>query len=172
MPADAAHPDATNAARGRTNTGDRITLPRAEGRRPTSSSVARGYEDGARTGPPRGPDPYNPAMAANGDRGIELAELVRQLRQELRAAAAEGAQAGDALQFEVGPVEVEATVAVSREGGAHGKVRFWVVEAGADGKAARSTTQRLKLTLHPKAVAQDGTTRSPLISGDEVDGER
>ncbi|MET7649147.1 trypco2 family protein [Streptomyces sp. NPDC005426] len=111
-------------------------------------------------------------MASGGERGVELAEVIRQLRRELKAAAAEGAGAGEALQFEVGPVEIEATVAISREAGAHGKVRFWVVEAGADGKLARSATQRIALTLHPKAVAQDGTTRSPLISGDEIDGER
>ncbi|MFF2189350.1 trypco2 family protein [Streptomyces sp. NPDC058155] len=111
-------------------------------------------------------------MASGGERGVELAELIRQLRKELKAAAAEGAEAGEALQFEVGPVEVEATVAISREAGANGKVRFWVVEAGGDGRFARSATQRITLTLHPKVVAQDGTTRSPLISGDEVDGER
>ncbi|MFD7712070.1 trypco2 family protein [Streptomyces sp. NPDC059785] len=109
-------------------------------------------------------------MASDGERGIELAELIRQLREELKTAA--GAGAGETLRFEVGPVEIEASVAVSREAGANGKVRFWVVEAGGDGKSARSATQRITLTLNPKVEADDGTTRSPLISGDEVDGER
>jgi hypothetical protein len=112
-------------------------------------------------------------MALNGERRpIELAELIRQLRTELKAAAAEGAGAGDALRFELGPVEVEATVAAGRDQGANGKVRFWVVEAGGDAKFTSSQTQRITLTLHPKVVEPDGTTRSPLISGDELHGER
>lgn len=113
-------------------------------------------------------------MALNGEqrRPIELSELVRQLRTELKAAAAEGANAGESLQFELGPVEVEATVAAGRDDGANGKVRFWVVEAGGGATFTRSQTQRITLTLHPKAVAPDGTTRTPFISGDELHGER
>jgi hypothetical protein len=112
-------------------------------------------------------------MALNGERQpIELAELVRQLRTELKAAAAEGADAGESLQFELGPVEVEATVAAGRDLGANGKVRFWVVEAGGDAKFSRSETQRITLTLHPKGVRPDGTSYTPRISGDRLHGER
>ncbi|UXY25205.1 trypco2 family protein [Streptomyces sp. HUAS TT20] len=107
-------------------------------------------------------------MASGGERGVELADPVRQLWDELKAAA----EAGATLRFEVGSVNVEATVAVPREAGANGEARFWVVEAGGDGRFARSATRRITLTPQPKAVTQDGTTRSPLISGDEVDGER
>lgn len=35
------------------------------------------------------------------------------------------------LRFEVGPVELELTVAVSEEAGSNAKVRFWVIELGA-----------------------------------------
>ena len=113
-------------------------------------------------------------MALNGEQRqpIELSELVRQLRTELKAAAAEGAEAGEQLRFELGPVEIEATVAAGRDRGANGKVRFWVVEAGGDTKYSRSQTQRITLTLHPKRQAPDGTMQSPMISGDELDGER
>ncbi|WP_045562567.1 trypco2 family protein [Streptomyces sp. FxanaA7] len=101
---------------------------------------------------------------------IELSEMIRQLRQELNTAMADGA-AGP-VRFELGPVEIEASVAVDREAGAGGKVRFWVVEANAGGKFATSETHRISLTLQPKLVAPDGTQRAVLIAGDEADGER
>ncbi len=101
---------------------------------------------------------------------IELSEMIRELRQELHAAMAEG-PAGP-VRFELGPVEIEASVAVDREAGAGGKVRFWVVEANADGKFATSRTHRISITLQPRLVAPDGTRRTVWIAGDEADGER
>jgi uncharacterized protein involved in exopolysaccharide biosynthesis len=101
---------------------------------------------------------------------IELSEMIRELRAQLTAAAAEGA--GEALRFDVGSIEIEATVAVNREAGANGKVRFWLVEAGADGKYARAETQRITLTLQPTVPAPGGTRTTARISGAEVDGER
>lgn len=101
---------------------------------------------------------------------IELAELIRELRQELNTALMDGPSG--VVRFELGPVEIEATVAVGRKGGAGGKVRFWVVEAGAEGQLEASQTHRISLTLHPKLVAPDGTHHIVLISGDEADGER
>ncbi|MCX4749688.1 hypothetical protein OG455_29950 [Kitasatospora sp. NBC_01287] len=101
---------------------------------------------------------------------IELAELIRELRGELNAAIAGGD--GQALRFELGAVEVEATVAVERAAGGSGKVKFWVVEAGGDGKLTHSRTQKITLTLQPVLVAEGGTP-SPVLIGDEaVDGER
>lgn len=101
---------------------------------------------------------------------IELAEMIRQLRHELNAAMADGA--GGPVRFELGPVEIEATVAVDRKGGAGGKVRFYVVEAGADGSTGTLRTHRVSLTLQPKLVAPDGVHHTVLISGDEADDER
>lgn len=101
---------------------------------------------------------------------LELTEMIRELRGELIAAMADGA--AQPVRFELGPVEVEATVAVSREASGSGKVRFWVIEAGADSKFGNTATHRITLTLQPRAVAVDGTTRTALISGDEVAGER
>lgn len=56
---------------------------------------------------------------------VEFAQVIGQLRQELSAAMREGE--GEDLRFELGPVELELTVAVSREAGPNAKVRFWVV---------------------------------------------
>jgi len=62
---------------------------------------------------------------------LELAAVVRQLRAELNEAMA-GAE-GERLRFELGPVELSLTVTVGREAAPGAKIRFWVVEAGADG---------------------------------------
>ena len=98
---------------------------------------------------------------------VELAQLISQLRQELSSAMREGA--GEDLGFELGPVELELTVAVSKEAGPNAKVRFWVVELGADGKLASQATQRIKLTLDPH---QRSVAGRPVISGPEQAGER
>ncbi|GGR39938.1 trypco2 family protein [Streptomyces aurantiogriseus] len=102
---------------------------------------------------------------------IELADMIRELRQQLTSALADGD--GETVRFELGPVEVEASVAVTREAGGDAKVRLWVVDAGANGKYAQSETQRITLTLTPKAVSGDGgAPRTVLIAGGEVDDER
>jgi hypothetical protein len=102
---------------------------------------------------------------------IELADMVRELRTQLTAALTDGD--GEVLRFELGPVEVEASIAVTREAGADAKVRLWVVEAGANGRYEQAETQRVTLTLTPRAVRADGSMpQTVLIAGDEVDGER
>ncbi|MEV0172917.1 trypco2 family protein [Streptomyces sp. NPDC050803] len=99
---------------------------------------------------------------------IELAEMIEELRRELTTART--AAAGEDLYFEVGPVELEAAVAVERSATAGGKIRFWVVEAGADGRLADSVTHRVKLTLDPRT--RSGGGRAPWVSGDEAERER
>jgi hypothetical protein len=99
--------------------------------------------------------------------GVELAEMIGQLRAELSTAMAEGE--GADLRFELGPVDLELTVAVSKEGSAGGKVRFWVVDTSADVKGSATTTQKIKLQLDPRRADQPG---KPLISGRAVSGER
>ncbi|WP_155054770.1 trypco2 family protein [Streptomyces blattellae] len=101
---------------------------------------------------------------------IELADMIRELRQQLTAAVADGD--GETVRFELGPVEVEASVAVTREAGGDAKVRLWVVDAGADGRYAHAETQRITLTLTPMAVADGRAPRTVMITGGSVDGER
>ena len=98
---------------------------------------------------------------------VELAQVISQLRQELSVAMRAGE--GEDLRFELGPVELELTVAVSKEAGPNAKVRFWVVELGAEGKAGSQAAQRITLTLDPR---RRGVAGKPLISGSEQAGER
>ncbi len=105
--------------------------------------------------------------------GVELASVVRQLRAELNEAL-EDAQ-GERLRFELGPVQVALTVTVGREGGAGAKVRFWVIEAGADAKVSRDSVQEIKLVLTPVDTqappGPGGKLAAPLIEGGAVAGE-
>jgi hypothetical protein len=70
-----------------------------------------------------------------------------------------------ALRFELGPVELELTVGVDKEAKPGAKVRFWVVELGAEAKLGSSTTQKIKLTLDPHRASQPGVRSD--ISGIE-----
>jgi hypothetical protein len=105
--------------------------------------------------------------AVNDAGKIGLADVIRDLRAELEAAIVAGD--GAALRFELGPVELEVSVAVEHSVSGGAKVKFWVVEAGADGKVGSTGTQRVKLSLTPK-MAVDGA--SPLVSGQAMPGER
>lgn len=106
--------------------------------------------------------------------GVELAELVRQLRSELNEALANAQE--ERLRFELGPVEASLTVTVSREATPGARVRFWVIEAGGDARLSREAVQEIKLVLTPvdtqAPVGPDGKTAAPLIKGGPAQGER
>jgi hypothetical protein len=99
---------------------------------------------------------------------IELSDVLRELRSELDRA--RNAAADEELGFELGPIELEVTVGVEQTGGVGGKVRFWVLELGGDGRASRNSTQRIKLTLQPTLASQGAT--SVRVSGEEAARER
>jgi len=88
------------------------------------------------------------------------------LRTELYQAVA--LATNEPMQFELGDIELELSVTMSKEGGGGGKVRFRVVEFGADGKASTAAIQKVKLTLSPR---MNSTGLRPSISGDVVPGE-
>lgn len=99
---------------------------------------------------------------------VELAAVIGQLREELGKAARAGE--GEEFGFEVGPIELELTVAVSKEAGPNAKVKFWVVELGADSKLTSTNTQRIKLTLDLRRMGDPD--RRPVILDPGQDGER
>ena len=98
---------------------------------------------------------------------IELSDVIGELRRELQQAMYAGE--GEPLRFELGPVELEATVAVEKGGGGGAKVRFWVLELGGDAKASQASTQRITLALQPRLA---GSTEPPWVSGVATDRER
>ena len=98
---------------------------------------------------------------------IQLADVILELRRELEIARVAAVE--EELHFELGPIELEVSVAVERQGGPSAKVRFYVVEFGADALAKHASTQRIKLTLQPRLA---GLEDRPFVSGVERDRER
>ena len=94
------------------------------------------------------------------DGRLGLAEVIESLRAELDEAAAAGT--GQRVQFNVGPIDLEFQVEVSREGGGSAKVRFWVVEAGVDGSVSSASTQTIKVRLEPV----NAVTLTPIAVSD------
>jgi hypothetical protein len=102
------------------------------------------------------------------DDGIELADLIWQLRHELSRAMWAGEHTD--LRFEAGPVELELAVAVEKSNEPGVKARFLVLDAGVAARRSSTVTQRISLTLHPRRADDPG--RSPLIGGEPTIGER
>jgi len=96
--------------------------------------------------------------------GLELASVVRQLRAELNEAMDDAEGGGCVLSW--GPVELSLTVTVGKEATPGAKIRFWVIEAGAEAKVSRESAQEIKLVLTPRDMQAplgcDGKPPAPL----------
>ena len=77
----------------------------------------------------------------------ELGETVSAIRVQLQQALAEGE--GQPLKFRTGPVELEFSVAVRKEGEARAKVFVLPWSAEARGTTGADTLHRISLTLQP-----------------------
>lgn len=99
---------------------------------------------------------------------LALAEVIAQLRAELAEAMEAGE--GEDLRFQVGPVELELTVALEKAATTGAKVKFWVVESGVDGKFASTSTQKIKVVLDPRRAGHPD--ERPYVSGPEAARER
>ncbi|MEU2538024.1 trypco2 family protein [Streptomyces iakyrus] len=86
-----------------------------------------------------------------GDGGLPLTEVLETLRGQLTELMRD--TDGKDLLFALGDVELELGVEVTRGGGLSGKVRFGVVEAGADGTAGRRATHTVRVRLEPITTA-------------------
>jgi len=88
---------------------------------------------------------------------IELSQVIKDLRTELVEAMKVGQ--GETLQFALGPIEVDLSVAVEKKGDAGVQVRFWVIEVGGKGGLSKADTQRIKLVLHPQLAGAPGSVK-------------
>jgi hypothetical protein len=91
----------------------------------------------------------------------ELGETISAIREQLQQARDESQEEGK-LRFRTGPVELEFSVEVRKEGDA--RARIFVLPWSADARAALSAgrVHRLKVTLQPV----DDQGRDQLIHGD------
>jgi Trypsin-co-occurring domain 2 len=96
------------------------------------------------------------------DQNIPLSEMIESLRQELAVAVAAGK--GQAIKFEVGTIELELEVAVTRKTKGGGGLKFWVVAAQGEHGVDTLTRHTFKLTLNPKLA-----TGGAFSVADEMD---
>ena len=85
---------------------------------------------------------------------VGLAECIRALRDEL--VEAEEAGAGSDIRFRLKPIMLTVQTVVQRETGGSGKIRWWLVEASAEGKLVSGSTQTLQLQLKPVRATHTG----------------
>ncbi|MEV8007029.1 hypothetical protein LEL86_02590 [Streptomyces sp. WA6-1-16] len=83
--------------------------------------------------------------------GIELADAVASIRNQLIDAATRATD--HPVSFAVGDIQMEFTLELRRETKAGGKVKAWVVEAGADAARATGRTHKVAFTLTPRNAA-------------------
>ncbi|WP_431042946.1 trypco2 family protein [Streptomyces sp. P1-3] len=86
---------------------------------------------------------------------IPLADAVQAVRDELLAAAARAD--GQDVVFELGDIAMEFTVELRKETKGGGRVKAWVVDAGADHTRSEARTHKVSFTLK----AKDARTGSP-----------
>jgi hypothetical protein len=108
---------------------------------------------------------------------LELAEVIRALRDELYKAKQTGA--GETLRFKVNSVDVEFETAVEYvvSADAGGKIKFFVFDVDAKGSAEykNATTHKIKLSLQPvdeeNPDPKTGEAGKVEIAGNSTSGE-
>jgi len=97
---------------------------------------------------------------------LELADVIKALRQELIAAQQEGD--GQQIRFNINNVEFELETVVGKEQVAGGgfKTKFFVVDINADANAkyTNASKQKIKLTLEALTKQLDGSYKRRLIT--------
>jgi NTP-dependent ternary system trypsin peptidase co-occuring protein len=96
---------------------------------------------------------------SSGDGMVDLSGALEALRSELELAWA--ASQERRIRFRVADVTLTVQVVARKERDLGGKIRWWLIEAGAGGKSAAQTTQTLVLTLTP-SIHDEGGEAAPL----------
>ena len=99
------------------------------------------------------------------ENGIQLSEMIQELRKEIIESTNKGLQ--ESIVFEVEKVELEIEVAVSKSKEGSGGIKFWVVTIGGKKGSSNTQTHTFKITLNPKDKT---TNKKPLVSDDKDGG--
>jgi hypothetical protein len=97
--------------------------------------------------------------------GVGISSALEALRGELEEAWQ--ASQGQRVRFRVTDVTLTVQVVARREKEGGGKVRWYLIEAGAEARSASETTQSLVLTLTPSLYDESGREGPLDVSGDE-----
>jgi hypothetical protein len=99
------------------------------------------------------------------DSAIGLATFLEGLRAELKTSM-DNAKRDPALAFQLTKLDVELQVTAETSADGSGKVKFWVVEAGAGVKGSNKSVQTIKMSLQTMV---DGRPVDPLIRTPEIE---
>jgi Trypsin-co-occurring domain 2 len=94
-----------------------------------------------------------------------LSSALDGLREELESAWEKGA--GRTVRFRVSGVTLTLEAVARREVKGNGKIRWWLVEAGAGVSAGKESTQTLVLTLTPGLYDAQGNPRPLDVAGEQ-----
>jgi hypothetical protein len=98
-----------------------------------------------------------------------MSEALEGLRFELQRAAYLGK--AQQLRFKPGPIEVTFEAVVTTAGKAKAGIRWWLIEAGAEGSLESAQTQKIKLTLNPVFFDATGQPVEQLITDIDEPGQ-
>ena len=101
------------------------------------------------------------------DGAVVLSDALESLREGLELAWAKSRD--KSLRFRVDDVTLTLQVVARREQGGGAKVRWWVIEAGADVKAGGETMQTLVLHLTPALYDEAGHATALDIHDDQAE---
>jgi hypothetical protein len=96
-----------------------------------------------------------------------LSSALEGLREELETAWA--ASRERKVRFRVTGVTLTVQAVATRDIDIGGKVRWWLIEAGADRKSSSETTQTLVLTLEPGLYDETGKAGPLDVHGEEAE---
>ena len=106
-------------------------------------------------------------QVGDGEGFLDLAAALEGLRGELEQAWKKGT--GRPLRFRVSDVRLTVQAVARKEGGGGGKIRWWLVEGGAEAKWARESTQTLELSLTPGVYDQSGKLAPVDVYGSQAE---
>ncbi len=101
---------------------------------------------------------------------VDLSAALEALRQELEEAWA--ASQGRRVRFRASEITMTVQVMARRENKVGGKLRWWVLEGGADRNTARELTQTLVLTLTPQLYDDAGQPGPLDVSAEQAEPGR
>ena len=99
---------------------------------------------------------------------IKLVDLIDRLREELTEASLRADNQDDDIAFDVEDATVEIAFHVQSSVKAGGKLKFMVVELGADGTTSTGHAHKMSLKLKPKKRTADGTDEYVEVSETDV----
>ncbi|MFF4122127.1 trypco2 family protein [Microbispora rosea] len=84
---------------------------------------------------------------------LDVTDAIEAVRRQLIQA--KNSADGSDLEFELGDVELEFNVSVTRDAKLNGQIKVWVIGIGATEGLNESRTHRLKVTLKPRIRESD-----------------